>query len=233
HTIRSISSSQTARMAKEKTKAGVPNRHLHARISYLQQAATYLTVQGRIDGGVQRSPDTDPATAAIRIGDCRTEAPPTGDDGRAGTSSVASLDAEYAQDTKDSVLALPHSGGVPLRLTSHLQQIARKAQIRLHPHIKHSICRTCSTVLVDGETCRKRMENLSRGGAKLHADVLVIQCAVCGAVKRFPVGATRQERKARRDLADRLEAECRATRAASPAVVLGATKSMKQKGPEA
>ncbi|KAK4954829.1 hypothetical protein LTR10_007021 [Elasticomyces elasticus] len=184
-------------MGKEKTKTGIPNKHIHARISYLQQAATYLTVQRERfnDAGLiadrpsivakdeprqrlQSLHDEHPATSSMEV-----------------TNEATKKNEEWK---RKAGLDLPQSGGLPLYLASHLGQIARKTQTRLHPNIKHLICRTCSAVLVIGESCTKHMENVSRGGRKPHADVLVIECTVCGAAKRFPVGAKRQKRKAAR-----------------------------------
>jgi ribonuclease P protein subunit RPR2 len=47
-----------------------------------------------------------------------------------------------------------------------------------------------------GSGCGKaQIENLSKGGRKPWADVLVVRCRVCGFVKRYPVGARRQRKK--------------------------------------
>lgn len=70
-----------------------------------------------------------------------------------------------------------------------------KSQIRLSQDVKHSICKRCSAILIPGSTSSSKVENLSRGGKKPWADVLVIECNVCSAQKRFPVGAKRQPRK--------------------------------------
>ncbi|TKA78494.1 hypothetical protein B0A55_01969 [Friedmanniomyces simplex] len=189
-------------MAKDKTKSGVSNRHLHARISYLQQAATYLTVQGRTtsqaqlayqtasDGPTNEHPNPPPTKQPVS-----TDGPVESSDEMAHGRSVIRAPDPTKRETG---LYLPPSGGLPLHLASHLKQIARKAQIRLHTSVKHALCPTCSTVLVEGETCTKRMENLSRGGRKPHADVLVVECTVCGAGKTVPVGAARQKRKGER-----------------------------------
>ncbi|TKA27519.1 hypothetical protein B0A50_04349 [Salinomyces thailandicus] len=90
------------------------------------------------------------------------------------------------------------TGGLPLHLATHLRQVAQKSQIRLQTDIKRSMCKRCSTVLVEGKTSRQRIENLSKGRQKAHADVLVILCGVCGAEKRFPTNARRQMRKSER-----------------------------------
>jgi len=191
-------------MAKDKTKSGVPNKHLHARISFLQQAATYLTLQGQgkpantLDSGdhllVSNKANED---SSIPDGHAQSN-------GKADSEQQDHVGHVYAPHriaaqapghTKTPSATRLHTGGLPLHLATHLRQTALKSQIRLHTNIKRPICKRCSTVLIDGETCTKRVENLSRGGKKPHADVLVLECGVCGAEKRFPVGAKRQKRK--------------------------------------
>lgn len=194
-------------MAKDKTKSGVPNKHLHARISYLQQAATYLTLQGQ--GRPTASLGSQSSVAGPE--EARLEESENGTAfGPAHTTKPVHPGHEVNQGTSPGdvrelslsrQLALfngPHNGGLPLHLTTHLRQTALKSQIRLHANIKQSICKRCSTVLIEGQTSTKRIENLSRGGKKPHADVLVLECGVCGAAKRFPVGAKRQKRKSER-----------------------------------
>ncbi|KAK3652063.1 hypothetical protein LTR22_011852 [Elasticomyces elasticus] len=186
-------------MGKEKTKTGIPNKHIHARISYLQQAATYLTVQRERLNDAGLIADRTSIVAkneAQQLLQSLDDEHPTTD-----PNEVTSIDKATKKNEEwkhEAVIDLPRSGGLPLYLASHLGQIARKTQTRLHPKIKHSICRTCNAVLVIGETCTKRVENDSRGDRKPHADVLVVQCTVCGAAKRFPVGAKRPKRKAAR-----------------------------------
>ncbi|POS84724.1 hypothetical protein EPUL_004530 [Erysiphe pulchra] len=81
------------------------------------------------------------------------------------------------------------------RLASELRAVSLKTQIRLSPHVKHSICKTCSTILIDGSTCSNLIENNSKGGKKPWADILVKRCYTCDSVKRFPISAQRQERR--------------------------------------
>lgn len=85
-----------------------------------------------------------------------------------------------------------------LALGSDLQQVSRKGQLRLSVDLKRSLCKSCNTVLVPGRTASHEIENLSKGGSKPWADVLVVTCGVCGGKKRFPVGATKREKKAER-----------------------------------
>lgn len=189
-------------MAKEKTKIGVPNRHLHARISYLQQAATYLATAhissdqpGAAKDVTQGGDSAGTETTTIRgaVGAPLSTSPVAGPYRETRTTPK-----NYEKETQDSlVIQQPSSGGLPLLLSSHMAQVARKSQIRLDPSVKHAVCKRCSTPLVEGQTCRKSMENVSNG-RKPHADLLVLQCLACGAEKRWPVGARRQERKTRR-----------------------------------
>ncbi|EMC94590.1 hypothetical protein BAUCODRAFT_553501 [Baudoinia panamericana UAMH 10762] len=166
-------------MAKNKTKGGVPNKHLRARLSYLQQAAIYLTARNA------HHPDSGRCCDAT------------------GHPSNRAVERDYAVKRDDdlspgSSLNFPATGGLPLYLNSHLRQVALKSQIRLHTDVKHAFCKACNTALVEGQTCRRYIENLSKGGKKPHADVSVLQCNACGAAKRFPIGAKRQKRKGER-----------------------------------
>jgi ribonuclease P protein subunit RPR2 len=175
-------------MAKGKSISGMKNKHLHARISFLHQAATYLTGhqelftqanQTQADGSEGKEPINRPAT---------------------DTAAQGTPNASRSSSSKHNVISVekPSSGGLPLYLSSHLNQVARKSQIRLAPEVKHSICKRCGTIQVEGETCKKSTENLSEARKKPHADVLVRECRVCGAKKRWPVGARRQRKKGER-----------------------------------
>jgi len=82
-------------------------------------------------------------------------------------------------------------------LASDLKAVSLKAQIRISPAMKQSICKGCNTMLVDGSTCSSEVENKSRGGKKPWADVLVRRCNICGISRRYPTG-TRQKRRPHR-----------------------------------
>ena len=84
-------------------------------------------------------------------------------------------------------------------LAKDLRSVAMKSQIRLSPNTKHSICKNCYTVLREGSTCTKELENRSRGGKKPWADVMVNKCTTCGLAKRFPIAVKRQQRKSYRN----------------------------------
>lgn len=137
---------------------GVPNKHIHARASFLYQAATYLTLQIPPDktNGQEPSPLNESAVS--------------------------------------------NQSPIALRLGSDLQQVSRKAQLRLAVDLKRTICKTCNSVLISGRTATQEVENLSKGGRKPWADVLVIQCKLCGGKKRFPIGSKPQPSKSRQQL---------------------------------
>ncbi|RPB01879.1 Rpr2-domain-containing protein, partial [Choiromyces venosus 120613-1] len=73
-------------------------------------------------------------------------------------------------------------------LVSTARTVAKKAVIRFDPSIKRTWCKRCNAVLVPGVSCEHRVDNLSRGGRKAWADVLIVRCWGCGCLKRFPVG---------------------------------------------
>jgi ribonuclease P protein subunit RPR2 len=175
-------------MAKDKSKSGIKNKHLHARISFLHQAATYLT----------RHQDLPVHADPTKAGDSEAKQP--ADEPLTDTAAQGTMNASRSSSSKHKVISVQmhSSGGLPLSLSSHLTQVARKSQIRLAPEVKHSICKRCGTIQVEGETCKKFTENLSKGRKKRHADVLIQECGVCGAKKQWPVGAQRQRKKSER-----------------------------------
>lgn len=151
---------------KQKGPRGVPNRHLHARTSFLFQAATYLALQ------------------------------------------TATQTPDEAQQSESSNQRCQANA---LRLASHLRAVSLKGQARLSSDMKRAICKSCNAVMIPGQTSTHVLENTSKGGKKPWADVMVIQCSVCCTTKRFPVGATRQQRKAKRDQRKETEAKQKAT----------------------
>ncbi|KAK8210309.1 hypothetical protein M8818_003477 [Zalaria obscura] len=155
--------------AANKPAKGVPNRHLHSRIAYLHQAATYFALQNNI--------------ATAQESDAQTT------EARSGTAQEPSIPPSSSGNGV---------GGLPLWMTSHLRAVSLKSQVRLSQDLKHSICKSCGSPLIAGSTSRTRMENHSRGGKKPWADVLVITCQKCDTERRFPVGATRQKKKSER-----------------------------------
>ena len=183
-------------MSKDKTKPA--HKHLHARISYLQRAATYLTAQTPLHQA-QPARDShdgnlDPGLATSEV---RTEnqALDTRLKHKNAITARQEQSAVAMKQLRDLPFVLPPPGGLPLLLSNHMSQVARKSQIRLTPDTKHQVCERCNTILLEGTTSTKTTENLSKRGKKPHADVLVIECGSCGARKRFPIGAKRQRRK--------------------------------------
>ncbi|KAK8024121.1 RNAse P Rpr2/Rpp21/SNM1 subunit domain-containing protein [Apiospora rasikravindrae] len=63
-------------------------------------------------------------------------------------------------------------------LLTTMRTTSEKAVIRLSPALKHTVCKYCDSLLIEGETCVSVVENASKGGAK-----------------RFPVGASRQKKQ--------------------------------------
>jgi ribonuclease P protein subunit RPR2 len=172
-----------------KATVGATNKHLYSRISYLYQAASYLSTQ-HIHQKAAQSPDAHPSTNLTQ-GDCPNSAftPEAGStkQGEASTSGPPTI----SQDSKHNKPDPPPTLNLPLsrHLLSNLRTISHKGQIRLSPSIKRSICKKCASLLIPGSSSTHRVDNRSRGGKKPWADVLVIRCNACGTEKRFPVGA--------------------------------------------
>lgn len=144
-----------ASMAKAKAPkqgSGIPQKHLHSRISYLSEAATYLALADEVcKRPLTRAKDTARHNHTSRM--------------------LQSSHATYGQSRY---------------LLSQLRAVSLKSQIRLAPALKHSFCRRCDCPLVPGKTSQTRVSNDSWYGEKPWADVVVITCGFCGAVRRFP-----------------------------------------------
>ena len=100
-------------------------------------------------------------------------------------STPSSQSAETSHNASELQPAARH-------LVSDLRSVALKGQSRLSPSMKHTICKNCNSLLIDGSTCSNQVENKSKGGKKSWADVLLRTCYTCGMERRFPVAAKRQ-----------------------------------------
>ncbi|KAJ4369188.1 hypothetical protein N0V83_006273 [Neocucurbitaria cava] len=152
--------------AKPSKPKGVPNKHLHARTTFLYQAAMYLTLQNGADGSK--------ACLNSRDTTARSEEPQEGPQ-------------------------LERPSPIALQLGSDLQQVSRKGQLRLSVDLKRSMCKSCNAILVPGRTAIQVIENKSKSGKKKWADVLVLECKLCGSTKRFPIGAPKQLKRSKRE----------------------------------
>lgn len=172
-------------------QGGPVQKHLHSRISYLYQAATYLANatkdQTAMSGGFEK-----PEKAEARPGKYDR------------SSTIASVLAEGESlkrplDPGESLGEIQSHNNSTARnlalscqLLNQLRAVSLKSVIRITPSMKHSICKRCDVLLVPGSTATAGMENKSREGKKPWADVLVVTCIACGTAKRIPVGAKRQ-----------------------------------------
>jgi ribonuclease P protein subunit RPR2 len=114
-------------------------------------------------------------------------------------ASMSSLNESEASTEKQSVAlkqTVPSANtNIARRMVTDLRSVALKAQIRLSPAIKQTVCKYCDTFLIEGTTCTSSVENKSKNGRKPWADVLVIKCNICQRAKRFPAELRRQKRR--------------------------------------
>ena len=186
------------KMKPSKRSVNAPQKHLHSRISYLYQAATYLT-QRSISQQKSRplSEGTKPDQPDIYTG--RGEGNAAAAEGFQKPKDNAALgNGDIAITQRTANLPLSNAVGLPRYLLSHARTVSMKSQVRLSSTMKHSICKRCDILLVPGSTSTSRLENRSRGGKKPWADVLVIKCNLCGTIKRLPVGVKQQSRRTER-----------------------------------
>ena len=111
----------------------------------------------------------------------------------------APIDSSVPNEASHSTDCRPEIDlGQSRRLVSHIRAISCKSVLRLSPGMKHSFCIHCESLLIPGSTSSSMVENKSRGGRKPWADVLVITCKLCGASRRIPLGAKRQQKRKER-----------------------------------
>jgi ribonuclease P protein subunit RPR2 len=148
------------RMAKQSKKSRgpkVPNRHAHARTSFLYQAAMYFTNLSDQNDAPKDLPDPSEIT----------------------THSVNS-------DQEGSLSKLHHNA-LPAYFTSQLRSVSLKSQAKLSKSIKRSICKRCNVLLIPNNTSVARIENKSAEEKKPWADALLVTCLGCSMQKRFPI----------------------------------------------
>lgn len=80
-------------------------------------------------------------------------------------------------------------------LLFQLRDVCQKTQVRLPRDIKNTICRRCKGILKPGETVMGEIYNPSRKARYLKQKLMVVECTRCGCVKRYPIGANRQQPK--------------------------------------
>ncbi|KAL7918842.1 RNAse P Rpr2/Rpp21/SNM1 subunit domain-containing protein [Trichoderma austrokoningii] len=159
-------------MVKQKGNAGIQNRHIYSRASYLYQAASYLA---------NCAHQTNNPTKTVKSQD------DTGKDEQCVAADGHGF--AHSKQRRKAIINLSH------QVISDMRSVSLKAQIRQSPAIKQTICRYCDAVQIEGKTCHSTVENLSRGGRKPWADILITRCDTCGNVKRYPISAPRQKRK--------------------------------------
>lgn len=179
---------------KVKGQKGPGQKHLHSRISYLYQAAAYLAnIESENEKVLQSVIEKE------RLGTSHMDRGQQEHDVEQGKPGFE-YDLRKADTQVDREPGLVSAQQLPLSrlFINHLKAVSLKGQVRLTPEMKRSLCRRCDILLRPGSTSISTLENKSRGGKKPCADVLALTCVSCGSVKRFPIGAMRQPKRADR-----------------------------------
>lgn len=180
-------------MGKANNKGGPA--HLQCRVAYLYQAATYFAGLSSAQDVESEKPYPDErALDQISQDGQRMSSSFTLAHATDGYKENASGATEAARSWPKSGLAIKAESSARVML-SHIKGVAKKGQVRVAPSVKHSVCKRCDILLIDGHNSTRRTENQSRGGRKPWAEVLVITCRSCGTAKHYPIGAKRQPRR--------------------------------------
>ena len=178
-----------------KPQKGVAQKHLHSRISFLYQTATYLaTVDDQLGARAPRiSDELKKSCHSSTELQCAATIPEAVSDAGLHHSPTEQYNMRPEIIPDDDRASKNFS--LSRQLLAHLRAASLRSQIRLTPAVKHAMCKRCNFLLIPGSTSTSHVENKSKGGRKPWADVLVTTCTACGTSKRFPVGAKRQVRR--------------------------------------
>lgn len=83
-----------------------------------------------------------------------------------------------------SILMAKAAPTVSQNLVLDMKIVARKGQLAVNRDIKRQLCKRCHTVLLEGVTSTRHIENRSKC-MDASQDVLIIQCSVCMVKKRY------------------------------------------------
>ena len=179
-----------------KDDKSIANKHLHARVSYLHQAATFLA-SNRRDFGVDLGAHGLPAKCAQKATSTSEDCPDL---------SCPELAADHTADQTNPKLTgqaqhrMQACKGDERRLLAHLRAVSRRGKVPLTTSSKRSICKRCDGLLVVGDSCQTATSNPSRHQRKPWVDIAVYTCQSCGCHKRFPFGSKRKRPKGSREM---------------------------------
>lgn len=77
-------------------------------------------------------------------------------------------------------------------MSRNVDLVSKRTVLKLLPHLKRTMCKKCSTMLIPGLTMTAEIVNdlkdKENRGKSPRADVLVHRCLQCGNHKRYPIG---------------------------------------------
>jgi ribonuclease P protein subunit RPR2 len=173
--------------------SGPSQKHLHARVSYLYQAASLLSPEApqEVDPKAKSTTLSPALSESLRPHRVNSTLKRDMNPQRHKTTNEPDDSCFKGDMTKAAQVV---ASSLSRLLLSQMRAVSLKSQIRLSTEIKRSTCKTCDSLLVPGHSSVISVENLSFKKTKPQDDVLVIECQVCHTRKRIPMGAHRQPR---------------------------------------
>ena len=156
----------------------IVNKHLHARVAYLDRISKYMASQQHL---------LAPAESTSMNKDQQT--PPI-------TNGITTGQRDSDNVSQSSISKSGH--GLQYLYATHLRAVSLKSQVSLPSDVKRLYCKVCNGPFISGQTSSTHTENSSTGGKKPWADISVVRCLNCKADKRYPIGAHRQSKKSDR-----------------------------------
>ncbi|EDN08561.1 RNAse P Rpr2/Rpp21 subunit domain-containing protein [Histoplasma capsulatum] len=183
-----------AKVKAQKRPGKTGQSHLRARIAFLYKASTYLQSASLSKTSADKKPNHAGGHGAHALLQEHDEEPTSqplcgnkvASDSKNSTTDNAFFSPNHLREQQPTH-HVPVSK-LSRNLASQMRGVSLKSQLRLPHDIKRSICKVCDSLLIPNATCVETVENASRGGSKKKpwADVRVVSCNSCGAIKRFP-----------------------------------------------
>lgn len=83
-----------------------------------------------------------------------------------------------------SLLLAQKSPNLSRRYALDMKSVCQKSQLQMDRSIKRKICKRCHSVMLEGQTSTRTIENHSRD-KRPECDEVVMKCDTCCATKRF------------------------------------------------
>ncbi|KAI7834011.1 RNAse P Rpr2/Rpp21/SNM1 subunit domain-containing protein [Kickxella alabastrina] len=164
----------------------LPNRELFERMNFLYQSSQFFaSLSGNVcTSSSQRSRASDKASENEPTNNNTDETLNTQKSQTVGLEKpICTIAMANSQECKNSSKTdiLMQQPLLPLArfYSKEMKMVARKSVLRMSPHLRRDMCKVCSTPLLPGVSCKKRVKGKGNGRR------LITTCNYCGTQTRI------------------------------------------------